>query len=57
MFYNQTDKPSSRTFVSALAVETDYNFKSEGARHQGRAGAAYERPVHEVWSVMNRLQK
>ena len=44
--------------VSALAEESDYdNFKSEVARHQGRAGAAYEHSLHEVWSVMNRLQK
>jgi hypothetical protein len=41
-----------------LAEETDYdNFKSEVARHQGKAGAAYERSLHDVWSVMYRLQK
>jgi len=33
------------------------NFKSEVARHQGSDGAAYEHSLHEVWSVMNRLQK
>jgi hypothetical protein len=27
------------------------------ARHQGKAGAAYEHALHDVWSVMNRLQK
>lgn len=44
--------------LAALTEETDYdNFKSEVARHQGRAGAAYEHSLHEVWSVMNRLQK
>ena len=44
--------------LAGLADETDYdNFKSEVARHQGRAGAAYEHSLHEVWSVMNRLQK
>jgi hypothetical protein len=44
--------------LAGLAVETDYdNFKSEVARHQGRAGAAYEGSLHEVWSVMHRLQK
>lgn len=44
--------------VSAMAEETDYdNFKSAVARHQGRAGAAYEHSLHEVWSVMNQLQK
>jgi hypothetical protein len=44
--------------VMELAEETDYdNFKSKVARHQGHAGAAYERSLHDVWSVMNRLQK
>jgi hypothetical protein len=44
--------------LAALAEETDYdNFKSEVARHQGRAGVAYEHSLHEVWSVMNKLQK
>jgi hypothetical protein len=44
--------------LAGLAEETDYdNFKSEVARHQGRAGAAYEHSLQEVWSVMNRLQK
>lgn len=44
--------------LSALAEETDYdNFKSEVVRHQGDAGAAYEHLLHEVWSVMRRLQK
>jgi hypothetical protein len=44
--------------VAELAEETDYdNFKSEVAHHQGKAGAAYEHSLHEVWSVMNQLQK
>jgi hypothetical protein len=44
--------------LSRLAEETDYdNFKSEVARHQGTAGTAYERSLHDVWSVMHRLQK
>jgi hypothetical protein len=44
--------------IAGLAGETDYdNFKSEVARHQGRAGAAYEHSLHGVWSVMRRLQK
>jgi hypothetical protein len=44
--------------VAGLAEETDYdNFKSEVARNQGRAGAAYEHSLHDVWSVMHRLQK
>ena len=42
----------------ALNEEMDYdNFKSKVARHQGSAGADYEHALHEVWSVMNRLQK
>ncbi len=44
--------------LARLAEETDYdNFKSEVADHQGVAGAAYEKALHEVWYVMNRLQK
>jgi hypothetical protein len=44
--------------VAGLAEETDYdNFKSEVARHRVRAGEAYERSLHEVWSVMNKLQE
>ena len=42
--------------LAALAEELDYdNFKSEVARHGG-AGAAYERSLHKVWSVMDKLQ-
>lgn len=52
------DKPLWSQVLSELAKETDYdNFKSEVARHQGRTGTAYEHSLHEVWSVMNRLQK
>jgi len=44
--------------LAGLASETDYdNFKSKVASHQGSAGAAYEHALHDVWSVMNRLQK
>jgi hypothetical protein len=44
--------------VTELTGEMDYdNFKSKVARHQGSAGAAYERSLHKVWSVMNQLQK
>jgi hypothetical protein len=44
--------------LAGLAEETDYdNFKSEVARHQGRAGADYAHSLHEVWSVMHRLQR
>jgi hypothetical protein len=44
--------------LSEFAEETDYdNFKSEVACHQGRAGVGYERTLHDVWSVMYKLQK
>ena len=44
--------------LAGLAEETDYdNFKSEVARHQGKAGAAYEHALHDVWSVMHTLQQ
>jgi hypothetical protein len=44
--------------LAGLAEETHYdNFKSKVARHQGKAGAAYEHSLHDVWAVMNRLQK
>ena len=50
-------KPIWSQVLEALADETDYdNFKSEVARHQGHAGVAYERSLHDVWSVMYRLQ-
>jgi hypothetical protein len=44
--------------LAGLGEETDYdNFKAKVAEHQGKAGAAYERALHEVWAVMHRLQK
>jgi len=44
--------------VAELTNELDYdNFKSEVSRHQGSDGAAYEHSLHDVWSVMYRLQK
>ena len=51
-------KPEWIKVLAALAEETDYdNFKSEVAHHQGKVGAAYEHSLHDVWSVMHRLQK
>jgi len=39
--------------LAGLAEETNYkNFKSEVARHQGSAGAAYEDALGRIWSVM-----
>ena len=44
--------------VAELAEKTDYdNFKSEVARHQGKAGAAYEHALHDGGSVMHGLRK
>lgn len=50
-------KPSWVRVMAALADEIDYgNFKDEVARHQGADGAAYEKALHEAWSVMHKLQ-
>jgi hypothetical protein len=44
--------------VVGLAEETDYdNFKSAVAHHLGDAGAKYEDVLHDVWSVMHKMQK
>ena len=52
------DKSVWSQVLVGLNEEMDYdNFKSKVARHQGSKGAAYEHSLHEVWSVMNRLQK
>jgi hypothetical protein len=52
------DKGVWSQVLSGLAEETDYdNFKSEVAGHQGTAGVAYERALHDVWSVMYGLQE
>lgn len=51
-------KSSWTQVLASLAEQTDYdNFKSEVARHQGESGADYEHSLHDVWSVMHRLQK
>jgi hypothetical protein len=52
------DKQTWARVLAELALETDYdNFKSEVARHQGDAGLPYEHALHDVWSVMYRLQE
>lgn len=44
------------TVAAELTDEIAYdNFKAEVAR--GDAGQSYEAALHDVWSVMNRLQK
>ncbi len=52
------EKPIWSHVLAGLSDELDYdNFKSEVARFQGQDGAAYEHSLHDVWSVMYRLQK
>jgi hypothetical protein len=52
------DKHVWSQVLAKLAEETAYdNFKNEVARHQGRAGAAYEHSLRDVWSVMFRLHR
>jgi hypothetical protein len=50
---------ASKTFPLGRAnTALDYDkFKSKVAHHQGSEGAAYEHSLHDVWSVMNKLQK
>ena len=50
------DKRHWSSVVSQLATELDYdNFKSAVAARNPDTG--YERALHEVWSVMHRLQR
>ena len=52
------DKPIWSQVLVGLIEELDYdNFISEVAEFQGKAGAAYENALHDVWAVMNRLQR
>ena len=52
------DKSVWTQVMAGLSDELDYdNFKSEVARFQGRDGADYEHALHDIWSVMYRLQK
>ena len=44
--------------VAELAEEQDWsNFKNEVSSHQGKSGAAYVRALHDVWEIMNGLQR
>ena len=46
------------TIVGELAQEQDWsNFKDETAKFQGTSGRKYVRALHDVWAVMNRLQR
>ncbi len=52
------DKSVWSQVLAGLSDEMDYdNFKSEVGRHQSVDGDAYERALHDVWSVMHRLQE
>ncbi len=52
------DKKAWSQVLVGVNEELNYdNFKSEVARFQGQSGAAYEHSLHEVWSIMYRLQK
>jgi hypothetical protein len=51
------DKQVWSNVVQRITAEVDYdNFKSEVARFQGKSGKDYEHALHDVWSVMLRLQ-
>ena len=53
-----TAKETWTAVAAALVEEIAHdNFKSEVAREQGRAGAAYEAALHEVWEVIYGLQE
>lgn len=47
----------SRALVELTEDMRYDNFKSEVARYQGKAGTDYEHALHEIWSVMHRLQR
>jgi hypothetical protein len=52
------DKPVWNQVLARLNEEIDYdNFKSGVGHFQGKNGAAYERSLHEVWSVIHRFQQ
>jgi hypothetical protein len=51
------DKSKWTHVLESIGDEIDYdNFKSQVARHQGSSGATYAHSLHDVWSIMNRLQ-
>jgi hypothetical protein len=51
------EKSAWARVLQMLGAEIDYdNFKSEVASHLKSAGAEYEEALHQVWSVMRRLQ-
>jgi len=51
-------KTSWVAIIGELAQEQEWsNFKNEAAKYQGMPGGDYVRVLHDVWSVMNRLQE
>jgi hypothetical protein len=56
-FYLFMEKRVWAEVVGKIITDLEYdNFESEVARFQGKAGKDYEQALHEVWSVMLRLQ-
>lgn len=52
------EKSTWSQVLTGLNEELNYdNFKSEVVRYQGKEGGDYEDSLHDVWSIMNRLQK
>lgn len=43
--------------VEILSEQKWSSFKDQVAKHQGRAGAAYTRALHDVWETMYHLQE
>ena len=51
-------KASWVAIIGELAQEQEWsNFKNEAAKYQGTSGKDYVRALHDVWSVMNRVQE
>jgi hypothetical protein len=52
------DKSAWRQMLSELTQETDHDdLKSEAPWHQEPSGEADQPTLHDVWSLMYRLQK
>jgi hypothetical protein len=52
------DKQQWAAIVVELVEEQEWsNFKNEVQRHLGKTGSAYVRALHDVWGIMNDLQR
>lgn len=52
------DKAAWSRVLVDLNEELNYdNFKSATSRYQGSRGSAYNAALHDVWDVMNQLQR